>query len=94
MRATSNFSALDALTVGLATGEVRLVDLTAPLSSATPVLQLPPEMAPIPPFSLEELARYDERGRTSYRNGIHTAEHVEYWQRQHGVPAAQRKGQS
>nr|SBO96572.1 putative cyclase family protein [Nonomuraea gerenzanensis] len=33
-------------------------------------------MAPIPRFELEELARYDERGETSYQNGIHTGEHV------------------
>lgn len=68
--------ALDELLGALASASVRVVDLTAPLSSATPVLQLPPEMAPIPRFSLEELARYDERGETSYQNGIHTGEHV------------------
>ncbi|WSZ63679.1 cyclase family protein [Streptomyces canus] len=52
------------------------VELTAPLSADTPVLDLPPDMAPIPRFRLEELAKYDERGRTSYQNGIHTGEHV------------------
>jgi kynurenine formamidase len=51
-------------------------ELTAPLSADTPVLDLPPDMAPIPRFRLEELAKYDERGRTSYQNGIHTGEHV------------------
>ncbi len=50
-------------------------ELTAPLSADTPV-HLPPDMAPIPRFRLEELAKYDERGRTSYQNGIHTGEHV------------------
>lgn len=64
------------LAAGLADGAVSIVDLTAPLSSETPVLQLPPEMAPIPRFSLEELAKYDERGETSFQNGIHTGEHV------------------
>lgn len=68
--------ALDGLAHLLASGAVSVLDLTAPLSSATPVLQLPPDMAPIPPFRLEELAKYDERGRTSYQNGIHTGEHV------------------
>lgn len=72
----SSGSALGELLDALASASVRVVDLTAPLSSDTPVLQLPPEMAPIPRFSLEELARYDERGETSYQNGIHTGEHV------------------
>ncbi|MGA5428228.1 cyclase family protein [Streptomyces koyangensis] len=64
------------LTSALASGGVELVDLTALLSPSTPVLDLPPDMAPIPHFALEELARYDERGRSSYQNGIHTGEHV------------------
>ncbi|WP_337110069.1 cyclase family protein [Prescottella equi] len=55
---------------------ISVIDLTAPLSDATPVLPLPADMEPIPHFSLEELARYDERGETSYQNGIHTGEHV------------------
>lgn len=71
-----NESALDGLTAALVAGAVEVVDLTALLSSSTPVLDLPPDMAPIPQFELEELARYDERGRTSYQNGIHTGEHV------------------
>ncbi|MFK4105746.1 cyclase family protein [Streptomyces sp. NPDC019531] len=68
--------ALDGLALGLASGAVSVIDLTAPLSSATPVLTLPPDMSPIPRFRLEELAKYDERGSTSYQNGIHTGEHV------------------
>lgn len=67
---------VSALVGALARGDASIVELTAPLSSATPVLDLPPDMAPIPRFRLEELAKYDERGRTSYQNGIHTGEHV------------------
>lgn len=68
---------LAALTGALLAGSVHVVDLTAPLSSETPVLDLPPGMAPIPPFSLEELARYDAAGGDiSYQNGLHTGEHV------------------
>lgn len=55
---------------------ISVIDLTAPLSESTPVLPLPAGMQPIPHFFLEELARYDERGETSYQNGIHTGEHV------------------
>jgi kynurenine formamidase len=60
----------------VASGAVTVVDLTAKLSTSTPVLPLPEGMAPIPRFELEELAKYDERGETSYQNGIHTGEHV------------------
>ncbi|MGN5237264.1 MULTISPECIES: cyclase family protein [unclassified Rhodococcus (in: high G+C Gram-positive bacteria)] len=55
---------------------INVIDLTAPLSDSTPVLPLPEGMEPIPHFALEELARYDERGETSYQNGIRTGEHV------------------
>lgn len=64
------------LAEGLRNKTISIVDLTAPLSHETPVLPLPEGMEPIPHFSLEELARYDERGETSYQNGIHTGEHV------------------
>ncbi|ROO86027.1 kynurenine formamidase [Actinocorallia herbida] len=68
---------LGALGAALLDGSVEVVDLTAPLSAATPVLPLPPGMAPIPPFALEELARYDAAGGDiSYQNGLHTGEHV------------------
>ncbi|WP_326565142.1 cyclase family protein [Amycolatopsis rhabdoformis] len=64
------------LTAALTTGAVSVIELTAPLSSATPVLQLPPEMAATPPFRLDELSKYDERGTAWYHNEIHTGEHV------------------
>lgn len=63
-------------TAALASSALTIVDLTAKLSSSTPVLPLPEGMAQIPPFALEELAKYDERGETSYQNAIHTGEHV------------------
>ncbi|GAB2828226.1 cyclase family protein [Actinocorallia aurea] len=69
--------AVAALGAALLDGSVEVVDLTAPLSADTPVLQLPPEMAPIPSFALENLARYDAAGGDiSYQNGLHTGEHV------------------
>ncbi len=69
---TNTFS----LAAALSDGSLSVVDLTAPLSDATPVLPLPDGMAPIPHFALEELAHFDDRGETSYQNGIHTGEHV------------------
>lgn len=69
-------STIEDLAAGIAKRDIRIVDLTARLSTATPVLPLPEPMAPIPPFRLIELARYDERGETSYQNEIQTGEHV------------------
>jgi kynurenine formamidase len=61
---------------GLAAGSVEVVDLTAPLSEATPVIQLPPPFANTRHFALEEISRYDDRGPAWYWNDISTGEHV------------------
>jgi kynurenine formamidase len=55
---------------------VEIVDLTAPLSAETPILQLPPPFANTIPFSLEQISRYDEAGPGWYWNNIHTGEHT------------------
>src|SRR5688500_2432607 len=60
----------------LATGRVEVVDLTAPLSSETPVIQLPPQFAQTAPFELEELSRYDDRGPAWYWNNFRSGEHT------------------
>src|SRR5262249_5589462 len=60
----------------LRTSRVEVVDLTAPLSASTPVLQLPPPFANTTSFRLEEISRYDDRGPRWYWNDIHTGEHV------------------
>jgi kynurenine formamidase len=64
------------LVAALADGAVEIVDLTAPLSDATPVIQLPEPFANTPGFALEELSRYDDRGPAWYWNAIHAGEHV------------------
>jgi kynurenine formamidase len=64
------------LVTALAGGSVEVVDLTAPLSASTPVLQLPPPFANTTSFRLEEISRYDDRGPRWYWNDIHTGEHV------------------
>ena len=61
---------------GLAAGSVEVIDLTAPLSEATPVIQLPPPFANTRHFALEEISRYDDRGPAWYWNDISTGEHV------------------
>src|SRR6266852_3875620 len=57
-------------------GRLRVVDLTLPLSPATPLLPLPPQWNNTPPFSLRQLSRYDERGPAWYRNAFETGEHT------------------
>ena len=69
-------SILASLLGGLAEGRVEVVDLTAPLSERTPVIQLPPPFANTRGFSLEEISRYDERGPAWYWNNISVGEHA------------------
>ena len=64
------------LLASLASGSVEVVDLTAPLSDRTPVLQLPPPFANTQAFSTTEISRYDERGPAWYWNDFSTGEHV------------------
>jgi kynurenine formamidase len=60
----------------LSGGRVEILDLTAPLSAETPILQLPPPFANTIPFSLELISRYDAHGPAWYWNNIHTGEHT------------------
>lgn len=67
---------LGSLIGALTRGSVRVVDLTRPLSPATPVIKLPPQFAGSPAFSIQELSRYDERGPAWYWNSIACGEHT------------------
>lgn len=60
----------------LASGSVRIVDLSQPLEAATPVIQLPPEFGKSWPFRLEEISRYDSRGPAWYWNNFCCGEHT------------------
>jgi kynurenine formamidase len=60
----------------LATGRLRIVDLTQPLSAETPLLPLPAQWNNTPPFNLKELSRYDDRGPAWYWNAFETGEHT------------------
>jgi len=64
------------LTEALSSGSVEVVDLTAPLSSSTPLLELPPEFGQTARFELEEISKYDDRGPAWYWNNFHTGEHT------------------
>ena len=67
---------IDSLLGALASGEVEVVDLTAPLSPETPILQLPPPFANTIPLSLEPVSDFDEAGPAWGWNNIHTGEHT------------------
>jgi len=69
-------SLLAQLYSAIAAETVEIVDLTAPLSESTPVLQLPEPFTNTINFQLEEISRYDERGPRWYWNNIHTGEHT------------------
>jgi kynurenine formamidase len=60
----------------LASGGVRLVDLTQTLSPDFPPIVLPPEMGQCRPFRMEEISRYDERGPGWYWNNLSFGEHT------------------
>jgi kynurenine formamidase len=69
-------SILEELTEALTGGRIDVVDLTAPLSADTPVIQLPPQFGQTATFQLEEISRYDERGPAWYWNNVRTGEHT------------------
>jgi kynurenine formamidase len=69
-------SVLRDLLGALNSGRLEVVDLTAPLRSSTPVLQLPEPFRNTISFRLEEISRYDDRGPAWYWNDIHTGEHT------------------
>ncbi len=60
----------------LASGSIRVIDLTQPLESATPIIQLPPEFGKTWPFHLEEISHYDARGPAWYWNNFSCGEHT------------------
>jgi kynurenine formamidase len=67
---------LEDLVAALASGDVRVVDLTQPLSERTPVLQLPPPFANTPGLSRTEISRYDDRGPAWAWYTLQVGEHV------------------
>jgi kynurenine formamidase len=69
-------AALSMLVAGLASGSVEVVDLTAPLSSDTPLLELPEQFGQTARFELELISRYDDAGPAWYWNNFRTGEHT------------------
>jgi kynurenine formamidase len=69
-------SVLSDLTEALRDGTIDVIDLTAPLSSQTPVIRLPEPFGNTATFALHEISRYDDRGLAWYWNDISTGEHT------------------
>lgn len=67
---------LDALTQGIASGGVQVLDLSAPLTPDTPIINLPPPFANTPGFKKHEISNYDAKGPAWYWNWIEIGEHV------------------
>src|SRR4026209_2834279 len=64
------------LAMALASGRIRVVDLTQTLTPDFPQIALPPEMGQCWPFRIEEISRYDERGTNWYWNNFSCGEHT------------------
>jgi kynurenine formamidase len=68
-------TSLEAFAGALASGAIRVVDLSHTLSPDFPALVLPPEFGQCAPFRIEEVSRYDARGPAWYWNNISMSEH-------------------
>jgi kynurenine formamidase len=60
----------------LAAQDIRIVDLSHPLSAATPMIQLPDPLVDAPGWTLRQIARYDEAGPMYYWNSFEGSEHM------------------
>ncbi|WP_417613294.1 cyclase family protein [Parasphingorhabdus sp.] len=69
-------SALTAMLGDIASGAIRVIDLTNILSSDFPVIVLPSEFGQCEPFRMETVSRYDGNGPAWYWNNISMNEHT------------------
>jgi kynurenine formamidase len=69
-------AALTTLAAGLLSGSIEVVDLTAPLSEDTPIINLPPDRGQPWPFQREVISHYDTAGPVVYWNNIRLSEHT------------------
>lgn len=69
-------STLQSLLSDLQSTNIEVLDLTAPLSSQTPILHLPEPFANTIPFSLDRLNEFGDDGATWSWNNIHMGEHT------------------
>lgn len=72
----SSSSGLMKFAADIASGAIKVVDLTQTLSEDTPVLVLPPQFGQCAAFSRQEISRYDERGVAWYWSNFTVSEHT------------------
>lgn len=60
----------------LASGRLKVVDLTTPLGPDTTVIELPPVFAQSPGVTITEISRYDSNGPAWYWNILNLGEHT------------------
>lgn len=60
----------------IASGSLRVIDLTHTLSPQFPALQLPPQFGQVWAFSMERISHYDEAGPGWYWNNFSCGEHT------------------
>jgi kynurenine formamidase len=63
-------------TQDIASGNLRIVDLTQTLSEDFPPLQLPPQFGQVCAFKIENISHYDEAGPGWYWNNFSCGEHT------------------
>jgi len=63
-------------TAAVASGAVRVVDLTFTLSPDFPVIVLPPEFGQAAPVRIQQISRYDDAGPAWYWNNLTFGEHT------------------
>jgi len=54
----------------VASGGLRVIDLTQTLSAEFPALQLPPQFGQVWAFKQEQICQYDEKGPMNWRTSI------------------------
>ena len=69
-------SPLQDFAAAIASGKVRIVDLTFTLSPDFPVIVLPPEVGQAMPMRIQRISRYDDAGPGWYWNNITLCEHT------------------
>jgi kynurenine formamidase len=67
---------LAAFAGGIASGAIRIVDLTHTLSPDFPTIVLPPEFGQSAPFRIQEISRYDAAGPAWHWNNFTVGEHT------------------
>lgn len=72
----SNAHALMKFAADIASGALKVIDLTQTLSEDTPVLVLPPQFGQCAAFSRQEISRYDDRGVAWYWSNFTVGEHT------------------